>query len=65
VLIDPLDDEELAAVMLEMLEGGQRRGELVQLGLQRAAAFTWAEAARRTWAVYAEAVARRTGTATA
>jgi glycosyltransferase involved in cell wall biosynthesis len=65
VLIDPLDDEELAAVMLEMLEGGQRRGELVQLGLERAAAFTWAEAARRTWAVYAEAVARRTGTATA
>src|SRR6266566_1873481 len=52
VLVDPLDPDAIAAGLAEALD---RRDELRTLGLERAAAFSWAEAARATVEVYREA----------
>jgi glycosyltransferase involved in cell wall biosynthesis len=52
VLVDPLDPDAIAA---GIAEASARRDELRQLGLERAAAFSWAEAARATVEVYREA----------
>ena len=52
VLVDPLDPDAIAAGLAEALD---RRDELRILGLERAAAFSWAEAARATIEVYREA----------
>ena len=49
VLFDPLDPDAMAEAILETDE---RRAELRELGLARAAGFTWAEAARRHEEVY-------------
>jgi len=59
VLVDPFDDEQMATVMLQMLGDEPFRADLIARGRTHAAAFTWAEAARRTWAVYREAADRR------
>jgi glycosyltransferase involved in cell wall biosynthesis len=52
VLVDPLDPEAIAAGLAEAID---RREELRQRGLERAAAFSWAESARATIQVYREA----------
>ncbi len=52
VLVDPLDPDAIAAGLAEALD---RRDELRTLGLERAAAFSWAEAAQATVEVYREA----------
>jgi glycosyltransferase involved in cell wall biosynthesis len=52
VLVDPYDPDAIAAGIEDALG---RREELVRLGLERAAAFSWADAARATAAVYREA----------
>jgi glycosyltransferase involved in cell wall biosynthesis len=52
VLFDPTDAEAIAAGILEVDE---RREELSERGLARAAAFTWDETARKHEAVYATA----------
>ncbi len=54
VLVDPLDPDAIAAGIAEAVD---RRDELRTLGLQRARAFDWREAARATVAVYREAAA--------
>jgi len=54
VLVDPLD---VASIAAGIEETAARRAELVQAGLERARAFTWAETARRTVEVYREAAA--------
>ena len=54
VLVDPLDPEAIAAGLAEAVD---RRDELRPLGLERAAAFRWADAARATVEVYREAAA--------
>ena len=46
---DPEEPEDIAAVVAALLESPER---LVGAGLERAAAFTWAESARRHEAVY-------------
>jgi glycosyltransferase involved in cell wall biosynthesis len=62
VLFDPHDVEAMAAAMLE---ADERRDELQALGLERAAAFTWDEAARRHDEVYRAALsAERAGSPT-
>jgi len=62
VLFDPLDVEAMAAAMLE---ADERREELQALGVERAARFTWDEAARRHEDVYRTALsAGRAGTPT-
>jgi len=52
VLVDPLDPDAIAAGIAEAVD---RRDELRARGLERATAFTWAEAARATVEVYREA----------
>jgi glycosyltransferase involved in cell wall biosynthesis len=54
VLVDPLDPDAIAAGLAEAIE---RRDELRARGLERAAAFSWEDAARATVAVYREAAA--------
>ena len=54
VLVDPLDVDAIAGGIREAIE---RRGELRNAGLERAAEFTWEDAARRTVEVYREAAA--------
>jgi glycosyltransferase involved in cell wall biosynthesis len=51
-LVDPLDEESLAEGMLQLLGSAERRAELSQRGLKRAARFSWRETARQTRAVY-------------
>ena len=53
VLVDPLDPDAIAAGLAEAVE---RRDELRARGLERAAAFSWADVARATVEVYREAV---------
>jgi glycosyltransferase involved in cell wall biosynthesis len=55
VLFDPLDPDAMAEAILETDE---RRAELRELGLARAAGFTWAEAARRHEDLYRSLGAR-------
>jgi glycosyltransferase involved in cell wall biosynthesis len=52
VLVDPLDPASIAA---GLAEAASRRAELVPLGLARARAFTWADAAAATAEVYRQA----------
>ncbi len=54
VLVDPRDP---AAIAAGIEEAERRRNELVALGLERAKAFSWAEAAAATVDVYREAAA--------
>jgi len=54
VLVDPCDPASIAA---GIEEAAARRDELVRLGLERARAFRWEDAARATVAVYREAAA--------
>jgi glycosyltransferase involved in cell wall biosynthesis len=54
VLVDPLDPDAIAAGLAEAVD---RRDELRARGLERAAAFRWADAARATVEVYREAAA--------
>ncbi len=52
VLVDPLDVDGLAAAMDALLSDADRHAALREAGLARASNFTWAKAARQTWAVY-------------
>jgi glycosyltransferase involved in cell wall biosynthesis len=53
VLVDPLDPDAIAAGLAEAVD---RRDELRAQGLERARAFSWADAARATVEVYREAI---------
>jgi glycosyltransferase involved in cell wall biosynthesis len=55
VLVEPTS-EALAAGILEVLAGGERIERMRDAGHARARQFTWKEAARRTLAVYEEAL---------
>jgi len=57
--VDPLDPEEIAVSMGEVIENAAYAQELVQRGLQRARLFRWDEAARQTLDVYQEMVEGR------
>ena len=56
VLFDPTDVEAMGAALLEV---DTRRDELTELGLKRAAQFTWDETARRHEDVYRRRLAKR------
>lgn len=56
VLIDPTDEEAMAREMAALLHSPERRAGLRQAGLARAAQFSWEETARRTLAVYRDAI---------
>ncbi|HEX9122332.1 MAG TPA: glycosyltransferase family 1 protein [Actinomycetota bacterium] len=55
VLVDPHDDEAIAAGMRQLLDDADLRERLIAAGLARAAMFTWQETARRTAKVLHEA----------
>jgi alpha-1,3-rhamnosyl/mannosyltransferase len=50
--VDPLDDAAVAERLLALATDGALRQRLGAAGKARAAGFTWADAARRTFAVY-------------
>lgn len=54
LLVDPLDHHALADAVGRILEDDALAKELSDAGRVRASAFTWAETARKTWAVYEE-----------
>jgi len=53
-LFDPLEPEELAEVLSEVLDQGDLRQDLIRRGLERAAQFTWERNARLTLDAYRE-----------
>jgi glycosyltransferase involved in cell wall biosynthesis len=57
LLVDPLDDEAMAEAVGRIIEDPTVREDLSRRGQKRAAGFTWAEAARKTWAIYEEVCA--------
>ena len=54
LLVDPLDEEALAEAIEQIIDDPTLAEDLSRRGQKRAAGFTWAEAARKTWAVYEE-----------
>ena len=57
VLVDPGDEEALAAAISTVLTDRGEAQRLKQLGLARARRFSWFEAARRTADIYGEVLA--------
>lgn len=58
-LIAPTDPAQVTKVVIEVLTDESLRDQLVETGRARAAAFSWAETARQTWAVYERVYAER------
>ncbi|MGH9718595.1 MAG: glycosyltransferase family 4 protein [Bryobacteraceae bacterium] len=54
VLVDPASADELAAALIKLAADVHLREDLARRGRIRSMAFTWAEAARKTWDVYCE-----------
>lgn len=54
LLFDPLKEEAISDAVLRLAEDSALRADLVRRGRERAARFTWTEAARATHAVYEE-----------
>ncbi len=54
ILIDPLNSDQIAAELKRLSMDPELSKKLQQLGLERAAHFTWDKAARQTWDVYCE-----------
>ena len=52
VFVDPLNPEEIAQALIDIARNETQRKELVQAGSLRARQFSWARAARETFAVY-------------
>jgi glycosyltransferase involved in cell wall biosynthesis len=52
VLVDPYDEEAMAAALGELLADRALRHRLARAGLARAATFTWQQAARRTLEIF-------------
>jgi glycosyltransferase involved in cell wall biosynthesis len=61
VLVDPHDEDAIAAGMTELLQDADLRERLIAAGLARASMFTWQETARRTAAVLHAAAQRTQG----
>ena len=57
LLVTPRRVDTIAAEMYRLLKDQGLRKELVERGKRRAAAFSWAEAARKTLLVYEEVLA--------
>jgi len=52
ILVDPNDDENLAAVVKQLIHSPQLRTELVRRGMDRVKLFSWENCARNTIAIY-------------
>ncbi|HJZ49219.1 MAG TPA: glycosyltransferase family 1 protein, partial [Roseiflexaceae bacterium] len=55
--VDPCDEQALADALERLLSDAALRADLRARGLRRAGAFSWDRAARRTLAIYQEAIA--------
>jgi glycosyltransferase involved in cell wall biosynthesis len=53
-LIDPYDESDIAAALLEVGQSPEMRRGMRERGLERARVFNWSETARRTLAVLNE-----------
>jgi len=62
VLVDPVDVDAWSQAVVELLENGDRRRELAEAGIRRAAEFSWARTAQETLAVFQNIVRTTTGT---
>jgi glycosyltransferase involved in cell wall biosynthesis len=49
---DPLNEDEIAKTLLQVLNNVELREELKRKGLHRARQFSWPETARKTLAIY-------------
>jgi len=58
LLVDPLDADELAIALKQMLGDEELRADLAERGLERAKQFSWERTARETLAVYEEVLGR-------
>jgi len=56
ILVDPQNAREVADGMLDVLENDSLRAALAAKGFGRAKEYTWSQAARRTWELYASLV---------
>ncbi len=56
---DPFDTDDIAAVLVALLDHAEMRDKLRTRGLARARGFTWQDCAERTCEVYDEAAAER------
>ena len=56
ILLDPDDAEAWADALERVLLDGQEAKKLRETGLERAANFSWEEAARRTWQLYRKVI---------
>ena len=56
LLFDPHREEQIAAALMRILEDGELRERLRELGLARARLFSWERTARLTFASYARAL---------
>jgi glycosyltransferase involved in cell wall biosynthesis len=52
LLVDPFETESLAEALRRITVDPELRGQLVQLGRERAAMFTWGRAVEETWQIY-------------
>lgn len=56
VLVNPYDIDEIAEAILELLSNQQKRGRLIQKGLEKAKQFTWEKSAREHLELYKRVV---------
>jgi glycosyltransferase involved in cell wall biosynthesis len=59
LLIDPLEDDELANAIEGVLSDPNRRRRMAEAGIQRSRQFTWSATAERLLQAYREALVRR------
>src|SRR5579885_3377068 len=52
ILFDPYSPDEMARAMSDVLLDSELRARMERMGMQRAAQFSWEQAARRTLEVY-------------
>jgi alpha-1,3-rhamnosyl/mannosyltransferase len=57
-LIDPLDVDQIAKTIEELLDNGQLRNEMVQAGTEHVKEFSWERTCEQSREVYREAIAR-------
>ncbi len=59
LLVDPLDERDLAQGLARLLGEPELRAALAQAGPAQAARFSWDDTARQTWRVYEQALAEK------
>ena len=64
LLFDPYSRREITRALLDLLLDAQLRARMERLGLQRAALFSWRDAAQKTLEVYHEVAGRSRSAAT-